>query len=465
MSRNFQGLRVQGDAVVDAEGARVVLRGAGLGGWMNMENFITGYPANESAMREAVAAVLGAERAERFFSRLLDRFFAEEDAVFLASLGVNCVRLPINQRHFESDLAPFEWLSSGFERLERAVAMLGAHGIYSVIDLHAVPGAQNQHWHSDNPTHVAAFWRHPHFMERATALWVELASRFAGERWVAGYNLLNEPGDPTGEAVGPWHDRTVAAIREVDRDHILFLDGNKYSTDFTAFGEPYANAIYACHDYARAGMAFGDGYHGEVETLEQTFLERTRYQRETGTPIWVGEFGPVYTGVPELDEQRYRLLNDQLELYARYEAGWSLWTYKDVGLQGMVYAGADTPYMRRFGAFIERKARLGIDSWGSNDRELGELIEPLHAFIASEFADWSPYPWNARSSTDDLVRHILFAQAMLPAYAALFDGVDDAELEALADSFALASCVRRAQLCDLVAAHTGPLWSASSTVT
>ena len=462
MSRNFQGLRVQGDAVVDADGERVVLRGVGLGGWMNMENFITGYPANESAMREAVGAVLGAERADRFFERLLDAFFGVEDAALLASLGVNCVRLPINQRQFESDAAPFEWISRGFERLERTVRVLGEHGVYSVIDLHAVPGAQNQHWHSDNPTHVASFWRHPHFMERATALWAELAARFAGNPWVAGYNLLNEPGDPTGEAVGPWHDRTVAAIREVDGDHILFLDGNKYSTDFTAFGEPYANAIYACHDYARAGMAFGDGYHGEVETLEEAFLERTRYQRETGTPIWVGEFGPVYTRVPELDEQRYRLLNDQLELYARYEAGWSLWTYKDVGLQGLVHAGADTPYMRRFGAFIDRKARLGVDSWGSNDRELGELIEPLHAFIAAEFADWSPYPWNPRSSTDDLVRHILFAQAMLPAYAALFEGCDDEELQELAGSFSLARCERREALIRLVAAHGEPLRSASS---
>lgn len=26
----------------------VVLRGVGLGGWMNMENFITGYPGTES---------------------------------------------------------------------------------------------------------------------------------------------------------------------------------------------------------------------------------------------------------------------------------------------------------------------------------------------------------------------------------------------------------------------------------
>src|SRR3954471_5692407 len=203
-------LRVQGDAVVDAGGNRVLLRGVGLGGWMNMENFITGYPATESGMRAAVAGVLGAERAQRFFDRLLDRFFDEDDAKLLAELGVNCVRLPINYRQFERDAKPFELRAAGFERLDRAIRQLGAHGIYSVIDLHAAPGAQNQHWHSDNPGIVAGFWRHPHFMDRATALWRELAARFAGDPWVAGYNLLNEPADPTGEAVGPWHERTVA---------------------------------------------------------------------------------------------------------------------------------------------------------------------------------------------------------------------------------------------------------------
>lgn len=31
-------LKVQGDRVVDSNGKAVVLRGAGLGGWMNMEN-------------------------------------------------------------------------------------------------------------------------------------------------------------------------------------------------------------------------------------------------------------------------------------------------------------------------------------------------------------------------------------------------------------------------------------------
>jgi aryl-phospho-beta-D-glucosidase BglC (GH1 family) len=151
-------LRVDGGAIVDAEGTRVVLRGVGLGGWMNMENFITGYPATESQMRSAVTAVFGPQRAGRFFDRVLTRFFEDGDAALLADLGVTCVRIPVNYRHFERDDRPFELLEAGFERLDSVVRLCAEHGIYSVIDLHAVPGGQNQHWHSDNPTHVAAFW-------------------------------------------------------------------------------------------------------------------------------------------------------------------------------------------------------------------------------------------------------------------------------------------------------------------
>jgi len=202
-------------------------------------------------------------------------------------------------------------------------------------------------------------------------LWQAFATRYRDEPWIGGYNLLNEPADPSGAVVGPFHDRLVAAIREIDSDHIVFVDGNTYSTDFSMFAEPFDNAVYACHDYARAGMSFGGPYPGETQGqwidrdfLEEKFLERSSYQRETGTPIWVGEFGPVYTGDPGRDEQRYQILADQLDIYDRYGAGWSIWTYKDVGLQGLVHAAPDSPYMERFGPLIEKKARLGIDSWG-----------------------------------------------------------------------------------------------------
>ena len=169
----------------------------------------------------------------------------------------------------------------------------------------------------------------------------------------------------------------------------------------------------------------------------------------------MGEFGPVYTGDPERDEMRYRLLADQLEIYDAHAAGWSIWTYKDVGLQGLVHTAPESAYMSRFGDLIEKKARLGIDSWGSTDQEIPEVVEPIHELIAREFPGWDPYPWNARASADDLVRHILLAQAMVPEYAERFRGLADDALDELADSFSLARCVRRARLCDLLASRMG----------
>ena len=54
------------------------------------------------------AAVLGPDRAELFFEHLLSAFYADADAAFLAGLGLNCVRIPVNYRHLESDNRPGE---------------------------------------------------------------------------------------------------------------------------------------------------------------------------------------------------------------------------------------------------------------------------------------------------------------------------------------------------------------------
>jgi hypothetical protein len=95
-------LRTEGTKIVDGGGEPVRLKGVNVGGWLNMENFITGYAGNESMMRAAVRDVLGPDNYELFFDRLLSAFYADADAAFLASLGLNCVRIPLNYRHLES---------------------------------------------------------------------------------------------------------------------------------------------------------------------------------------------------------------------------------------------------------------------------------------------------------------------------------------------------------------------------
>ncbi len=455
-------ISVSGDRLVDEAGGTVVLTGFGLGGWLNMENFATGYPATETLQREALRRALGPEGYRRFFDAFDQAFFGDEDARYIASLGCNSVRLPFNYRRFEDDMRPFEIKPAGLAVLDRAVETCRRAGIYVILDLHAAPGCQNQSWHSDNPTHWDAFWDHAHFQDRVVNLWQVLAERYKDEPTVAGYNVLNEPADRTGVRLAPFYERVAAAIRRVDARHVLFLDGNTYSTDFSMFDEPIENCVYTAHDYARPGMLPRAEYPGVTEgryydraQLERVFLERTEFQRRTGTPIWVGEFGPQYTGDQRRDAQRTQILRDQLEIYARAGASWSLWTYKDVGLQGVRTLPPDGPYMRRIAEVLAAKARLGTDQWGGDDSQIRYLLDPLDELFAREFPEFDPYPWGVERWLGTLFRSVLLAEPLVSQFEAAFRGATPDEAADCASSFSFGRTTERLALAELLRATLG----------
>ncbi len=459
----LEWLHVDGDRLADEHGRTVVLKGVGLGGWMNMENFVTGYPGSEQEIRRLLRAAMGEQAYRAFFDTFLVDFFDDADAAHLASLGLNSVRIPVNYRHFEDDDRPLEFKEAGFAALDRVITLLAWHGLYSVIDLHALPGAQNQHWHSDNPTHRAEFWTHRHFQDRAVALWEQLAERYKDRPEVAGYNPVNEPSEPTGEVLLAFYERLERAIRAIDPRHVLFLDGNRYSTDFSVFSrraEPLPNCVYTAHDYALPGITSASGYPGvtrgeyfDRSVIEQTFLRRTQYMRETGTPVWIGEFGPVYPPDRSQDSWRLALLRDQLEIYREHGASWALWTYKDIGLQGLVSAAPDSPYLRRIRPVLEQKARLGVDSWGGSDAGVRDVLDPIDALFEREFPGYAPYPWGQTPHIAVLVRHILLAEPLAEKFAALFDGITQEEAVEAAHSFRFDRAVERTGLSQVLRAH------------
>ena len=453
-------LKISGNQLVDGMGAPVILRGFGLGGWLNMENFITGYPANEEAQRQVLRQALGPEKYAFFFDRFLTYFFTEDDARFVKSLGLNLIRIPVNYRHLEDDMAPFVIKEEGFRHLDRAIDLCAKHEIYTIIDLHALPGYQNMDWHSDNPTHKALFWQHKHFQDRTVGIWEAIARRYKGNPGVAGYNPINEPYDPSELCIMPVYRRLVDAIQAIDPDHLIFLEGNRYSQDFHMFGDPWPGVVYTNHDYALPGLVDGATYPGinrgryfDKEILEEIFVARSKYMFDHKMPVWVGEFGPVYTGDPAADAVRYQVLRDQLDIYKHYSASWAIWLYKDIGLQGVVHAAADSPWRRRLAAFMEKKARLGADSWGSRDTGIRQVMDPLHSLVATEFPGWQPGPFGATRHVNRFVRFMLIAEALLPEFAALFQGLSEAEIDELMQSFLLRNCTVRQELAETLAAH------------
>jgi hypothetical protein len=102
---------------------------ADIDGEISMENFITGYPGHEKQHRAAMRKVLGPEKYEFFFDKWLEYFFTEADAKFFAGLGLNCLRIPFNYRHFEDDMNPRVLKESGFKHLDRVVELV-SHSLH-----------------------------------------------------------------------------------------------------------------------------------------------------------------------------------------------------------------------------------------------------------------------------------------------------------------------------------------------
>ena len=452
-STNKNWLKVSSNQIINEKGDTVYLRGFGLGGMLHMENFIDGYPANEETMREGLLEVLGGEKYNLFFNNFFESYFTEPDAEYIHSLGLNLLRIPINYHLFEDDLNPGVIKEGAFKHLDRVIELCAKHQIYTIIDLHAFPGFQNQHWHSDNPTHKALFWKHKDFQDRALHLWEVIAERYKDQPWVAGYDLMNEPADPTGKKVFPYYKRLRDAIRKIDPKHILFLEGNTYATDFDMFKEVWDNVVYTNHDYAVPGFIYGGdypGYTGEryfnSDTLKHDFLKRSEFMFTHNVPLWVGEFGPVYTGNPVKDEMRYQVLKDQLAYYRKYKVSWCIWLYKDLGLQAILYQNKSTPYMKLISSFLERKDSLGADEWGSTDKNIRQVMAPIEELFKKEFSKYNPYPFGQQSHINLLVRHILIAEALVPEYSNLFRDLSEEELIALAQSFRFENYVKRERL-------------------
>jgi aryl-phospho-beta-D-glucosidase BglC (GH1 family) len=464
-------LKVNQRQIQNFAGKEVTLHGVGLGGWMNMENFITGFPANENAFRQVVYRALGEEKADYLFDRYLEYFFTDVDARFISSLGMNLVRLPFNYHHFEDDMNPTVIRTSGLKYLDRVINICADHEIYTILDLHAAAGYQNQDWHSDNPSQQALFWQHKHFQDRAVWLWEVIAERYKNNPWVAGYNPLNEPADPSGKLLDVFYRRVVAAIRKIDQDHIIFLDGNRYSQDFSVLGPPMPNVVYTLHNYAAPGFIDGGDYPGisrgeffDRTVVHDRLLKTCQYMLENQTPIWVGEFGPVYTGDPKKDAMRYNLLEDQLSFYRELDASWCLWTYKDLGLQGLVGLRPDSKWIQKIQPILEKKALLGVDSWGGMDNNVRHIMEPIEQTFAEFFPNYKPFPFDAQWQINRTVRHILLAEPLIEDFYPLLRGLDLAEIDELMASFRFENCFARKDLVQIIKIEQGvPQGSAPAT--
>jgi endoglucanase len=466
-------LQTKGGQIVDGQGRAVQLRGTCVGGWMNMEEFINGYPGAEHQLRAALAEAIGPGKAHFFFERMMDIFFAEEDAAYIRSLGANVVRLPLNYRHFESDSRPFEYLEGGFKRLDEAILWCAKHDLYVILDLHAVQGWQNTDWHCDNASRHTFFWQHPHFQERFYALWQEIARRYKGNPAVAGYNLMNEP--VTCAPFGRYHDHyhtdwenlnriyrlAVEKVRAVDADHIIFLEGDYFSSRFDGLDAPFApNLAYSSHNYNSFGFGPGaypgekDGQPWNLDGQRKVFQDAqgTQFTQKHNVPLWVGEFGAAYNGPKAEVPDRLRAMDDQLALYNETGTHWTTWTYKDIHVMGWVQLKPESGYLQAIRPVLEAKTELQTDfwmGWVAHTATRKEL-DKFAGLVEEVIQDAAIEPAANQTFMSQAVLSGYVAGMMQPKYARCFAGMSEEKLDDVLQSFALKNCQPHAGLVDVL---------------
>jgi hypothetical protein len=231
--------------------------------------------------------------------------------------------------------------------------------------------------------------------------------------------------------------------------------------DVKGFTEVLSNCVYALHDYSTMGFLTGEPYKGtdaQKQLLAKQFARKSEFHGANKVPVWNGEFGPVYeTNAEHINQQRYSLLGEQLKIYDKAQISWSIWLYKDIGLQGMVHTSPDSPWNRLIEPWLDKKTRLQLDSWGKYPSEevekvMAPLIERIDK-VSPTAKDQYPTNWTLQKHLDRAVLQTFLSDSLQMEFAELFKGKDKAALEELAMSFHFDQCVQREGLNKIMSEH------------
>ena len=180
-----------------------------------------------------------------------DTYITEDDFAYVASLGLNYVRLPVPYFVF-GDREPFVGC---IEYVDRAFDWAEKHGIQILLDLHTVPHSQNG-YDNGGITGVCKWCHYPDEVEFALTVLERLSERYGKRRGLYGIEVLNEPiswivyitAPSTGKAV----DKEEAKGVSFQRNIVLCSDGTPlggksleeyvYTKDDNSY---YYNANYA----------------------------------------------------------------------------------------------------------------------------------------------------------------------------------------------------------------------------
>ncbi|MFA9391310.1 MAG: cellulase family glycosylhydrolase [Prolixibacteraceae bacterium] len=326
-------LHTDGKMIVDGSGNEVILRGMGLGGYMLQEGYMletSRFAGPQYEIVNTIEKTIGKEGMEEFYKTWRANYLTKQDVDSMAEWGFNSIRLPMHYNLFtlpiemEPKAGQDTWLETGFEMVDDLLSWCADNQIYLILDLHAAPGGQGKDANiSDYDPEKPSLWESAENQRKTYALWKKLADRYANEPWMGAYDILNEPnwdfdnaGNKNGcactknELLWEFYEKAISAIREVDQNHIVIIEGNCWGNNYKNAPDPKKydnNIVVSFHKYWN---------YNRVEEIQWVLDMRNKYN----VPFWLGESG----------ENSNTWFTNCLSLVEANNIGWAWWPYKKI---------------------------------------------------------------------------------------------------------------------------------------
>lgn len=334
---NAQGfLHADGDKIVNGAGENVILRGIGTGNWMLMEGYMMkteGVAGTQHEIRAELEALMGEEKTNAFFDAWLENHFTKTDVDSMKAWGFNSVRVAMHYKWFtlpieeEPVAGENTWLDKGFTMIDNLLDWCEANEMYLILDLHGAPGGQGANADiSDYDPSKPSLWESDENKAKTVALWEKLAARYSSEVWIGGYDLINETNwtfpEGNNSQMRELFGQITDAIRTVDTNHIIFIEGNSFANDHSGLTPPWDdNLVYSFHKYW-SGTGSSD--------LDWIIDLRDRHN----VPLWLGESG----------ENSNTWYTDLIALCESNNIGWSWWPVKKNSIHNVLNVPINKEY-------------------------------------------------------------------------------------------------------------------------
>ncbi|KAF8546974.1 glycoside hydrolase [Imleria badia] len=323
-----------------------------LGSWFVQENWMvpslfTCASGPQSAEIDIASGWGSVDNARAVLERHWDAFINQTDFDYLASIGINTVRLPIGYWSLGPTFVtgtPFEPYASvytnSWPRVVRAINMAAQSGIGVLVDVHGAAGSQNGQSHSGISDGQTRLFGSTTYTDKTMEIFMFLADQLQNVTNVVGVEILNEPNDAPD--LSGFYTKAITAMRQRSTGGpnlpLYIHDGfnlEKYSTYLAARSDFVVEDHHSYFVFTPADESEPASQHtGDVKGPISGDLGTADTKDRDN--LVIGEWSCALTDQSlstqrDPDEARRQFCTTQMGVYTNMSAGWSFWSYNKEG--------------------------------------------------------------------------------------------------------------------------------------